>query len=109
MGLSAFKILREKEWLEFKQNGDFSGSEHDQRDGFIHLSSKDQVERTKEKYFANEDVYIVEFNVDDFGNDIKWEKSSEGIQFPHLYGRPLKVSQMIDYQFVSSSKAQKGD
>jgi Protein of unknown function (DUF952) len=41
-----YKILTEEQWLTLKNNGKFTGSPVDLKDGYIHLSSKDTVEKT---------------------------------------------------------------
>ena len=50
------KIVAEKEWRAACQKGLYFGSEDDRRDGFIHLSSEQQVEGTAERFFKNQNI-----------------------------------------------------
>jgi len=58
----------------------------DLRDGFIHLSSADQVLETARLHFAGrDDLVAVEFDAGDLGSELRWESSRGGELFPHLY------------------------
>ena len=46
-----FKILDKGEWKKAKNNGVYSGSSKDLKDGYIHFSEEDQVSDTLKKYF----------------------------------------------------------
>lgn len=84
-----YKVLRQEEWEELKSSGSFSGSAHDQRDGFIHFATGEQLSQVLEKYFKDLNVYIVgvdENELKRMGEDLKWENG-----YPHLYGAPLKI------------------
>ena len=79
-----FKILRSAEWETARQRGALSGSADDLRDGFIHLSTLDQVEGTLAKHFAGESgLVLLEIRTD--AVTLKWEPSRGGALFPHLY------------------------
>lgn len=81
-----YKILSRAEWAEAEKAGRYDGSPDDHRDGFIHLSSANQVRGTAEKYFRNQnDLALVSFEAEDFGDALKWEPSRGGALFPHLY------------------------
>jgi uncharacterized protein (DUF952 family) len=90
----AYKILRRDEWLTFRRDGVFAGSADDLRDGFIHLSARDQVEGTRAKYFAAEpDIVVLRVPTAQLGADLRWEPSRGGALFPHLY-RPLRLDEV---------------
>ena len=46
-----YRILNLEEWVNFKKKKVFSGNHLDQRSGYIHLSSKDQLRKTIDIYF----------------------------------------------------------
>jgi uncharacterized protein (DUF952 family) len=79
-----FKILTVPQWKNFKSKGEFYGSPHDIRDGFIHLATGKQLGSVLEKYFNDVPVYIAGYDPIDFKQDLKWENG-----YPHLYGGPL--------------------
>jgi uncharacterized protein (DUF952 family) len=82
-----YKVLSQSEWFEAERDGIFRGSEVDRRDGFIHLSAADQLEKTVSLWFADRDdlmlAAIEERHLDDA---LKWEPSRGGDLFPHYYG-----------------------
>jgi uncharacterized protein (DUF952 family) len=90
-----YKILRVFEWQAAEQHGCFEGSEDDRRDGFIHLSTAEQLRGTVAKHFASDD-YLVLAAIDPgaLGERLKWEPSRDGALFPHLY-RELPLSAVI--------------
>jgi len=66
--------------------GVFRGSPADLQDGFIHLSTAQQMRETAAKHFAGQDgLVLVGFREDDLSN-LKWETSRGGDLFPHVYG-----------------------
>src|SRR5690349_22713570 len=82
-----YKVLRESEWREAQTRGIVVGSPDDLRDGFIHLSTREQLEGTLLRHFAGESGLIaLEIAADRVGADLKWESSRGGALFPHLYG-----------------------
>jgi uncharacterized protein (DUF952 family) len=89
------KLLRAAEWEMFVATGAFVGSDDDRRDGYIHLSAPDQVERTLAKWFAGEQgVVALSFDAAALGDDLRWEAAGNGTLFPHLY-RPLQLSEVV--------------
>ncbi len=89
-----FKIVTRTEWEEAKTEGTFRGSEVDFADGYIHFSSRNQLQETAEKHFAGqEDLLLVAVSEDKLGDSIRWEESRGGQLFPHLYS-DLMVSQV---------------
>ncbi|MDF2231097.1 DUF952 domain-containing protein [Albimonas sp. CAU 1670] len=86
-----FKILRPSECAELAQALVFNGSEHDVRDGFIHLSTAAQAPGTAAKHFAGDgDLWLLCTESPLLGESLHWEESRGGALFPHLY-RPLTL------------------
>ncbi|HEX2826463.1 MAG TPA: DUF952 domain-containing protein [Burkholderiales bacterium] len=88
-----YKVLRAPEWAQMQARGVFEGSADDQRDGFIHCSTAEQLEGTIERHFAGErDLMVLEVDAAALGDGLKWEPSRGGALFPHLYGElPLSA------------------
>ena len=94
-----FKICLYSEWQEAVNKGVYTGSALDLRDGFIHLSSSDQVIETAQLHFMNiSDLLLVA--VDPAGLDIRYEESRNGQMFPHLFS-DLPVSAAVNVQPIS--------
>jgi len=87
-----YKVVDASQWRRAVEDGAFHGSADDARDGFIHLSTAEQLEGTLRKHFAGQhDLVLVAFEADDLGGDLKWEASRGGALFPHLYA-PLPTA-----------------
>ncbi len=80
------KIVPRALWLEAEGNGLFLGAPVDRADGFIHFSTRDQVEETAAKHFAGEhDLLLVAVDAARLGEALRFEPSRGGALFPHLY------------------------
>jgi uncharacterized protein (DUF952 family) len=87
----AFKIASREEWEATERTGVFPGSPADLRDGFVHLSTAEQVRETAAKHFAGRaDLVLLDVALDrlDAGT-LRWEPSRGGALFPHVHG-PLR-------------------
>jgi uncharacterized protein (DUF952 family) len=81
-----YKVVSQAEWANAERDGVFDGAAIDHRDGYIHLSSGEQVEKTVSLYFADrDDLVLVALDAEGFGQALKWERSRGGALFPHLY------------------------
>lgn len=91
MGETVYKICIRAAWEAAVRDGIFAGSAEDIRDGYIHLSTADQLAETAAKHFAGlEDLMLIAVDADRLGPALKWEPSRGGALFPHLYA-PLPV------------------
>jgi uncharacterized protein (DUF952 family) len=87
-----YKVCTASEWREASVGGVYRGSAVDVRDGFIHFSTRRQLEETLRRHFAGRrDLVLVRFAAVDLGERLRWEPSRGGDLFPHLYGE-LRVS-----------------
>lgn len=87
MGETVYKIVACAQWEAACREGVYRGSEDDQRDGFIHLSSGAQLAGTLRKHFAGQaDLLLVSLDADKLGPALRYEPSRDGALFPHLYG-----------------------
>ncbi len=95
--MALFKIFRAAEWAAFEAEGRFAGSADDLRDGFIHLSTGEQLDGTLRRHFAGESGLVVaEVGVAD-DPALKWEVSRGGALFPHLF-RPLEQGDLLGHE-----------
>jgi uncharacterized protein (DUF952 family) len=89
------KLLRAAEWAMLQADGVFAGSADDQRDGYLHLSTPEQVPGTLAKYFAGEvGAVALTLDADALAADLRWEPSRGGQLFPHLY-RALRIDEVV--------------
>jgi uncharacterized protein (DUF952 family) len=91
----AFKVLTAAQWASWQQGGSFAGAPVDLADGYIHLSTAEQLEETLAKHFAGQrGLVIAEVDLSGFSGTLKWEVSRGGALFPHFYA-PLPISAVI--------------
>jgi beta-hydroxylase len=84
---TAFKIFTADQWAQFVSDGVFHGAPVDLADGYIHLSTADQLQGTLDKHFAGQTgLVIAEIDLAVLGDAVRWEVSRGGALFPHLYG-----------------------
>lgn len=82
-----YKIVPRELWEAAEKTGEFDGAPIDHADGFIHLSSADQVAETALKHFADQtDLLLVAFATDSLAAMLRWEPSRGGALFPHVFG-----------------------
>ena len=79
-----YKLVQEAIWEEAQKEAFWAGSPDDLRDGFIHLSTRGQLEGTLRAHLAGESSVLV-LGVDVSGPDLHWEPSRNGLLFPHWY------------------------
>ena len=88
--VKVYKICEKDDWEHVKDNEFFEGSKSDKNDGFIHLSTSEQLKGTLKRYFKlKSQLYLLEVNTENL--DLVWEVSRNKHLFPHLY-EPLPLS-----------------
>ena len=94
MSGQVYKLLLAYEWDVFQETGVFLGTPLDFNDGYIHLSTAEQVVETARLHFKDKgQLVLAEFHADDLGDSLIYEASRGGQMFPHQYGR-LLMSQL---------------
>ena len=82
----AYKVLT-GEQLATLESGSFAGAPVDVADGYIHLSTRDQVEETARRHFVGRSgLSLLTVDLTRLGDAVVWEPSRGGDLFPHLYG-----------------------
>ncbi len=90
-----YKILPRSEWIAAQDAGRFEGSAVDLGDGYIHLSTAEQVIETARLHFAGQNgLVLLQLRAEALGERLKWEPSRGGQLFPHLYG-PLHTAEVV--------------
>lgn len=92
-----YKILPASLWREAEAAGVFAGAGIDLADGYIHFSSRAQVEETAARHFAGvSDLTLVAVAAERLGAALRWEPSRGGDLFPHLYGTlPVALAERV--------------
>lgn len=91
-----YKILTAEQWVELDSSGSFAGAPIDLADGYIHTSTAEQAQETADKHFASaEGLVLAALDSATYGDDLVWEVSRGGAEFPHIYNRPMLRSEVI--------------
>ena len=95
---TAYKVLTADQLAVLEHAGSFAGAPVDLADGYIHLSTAEQLADTLDKHFAGQrDLQIVAVDLEALGEAVKWEESRGGALFPHIYGVPLTLDVVLAY------------
>lgn len=95
MQTTIYKVIDKDVWSAAKVTGEFAGAAIDIRDGYIHLSSAEQVVETVQKHFAGQDnLLLLSVSTAKMADDLKWETSRNDQRFPHLF-RPLTAAEVV--------------
>jgi uncharacterized protein (DUF952 family) len=93
----AYKVLT-AEQMATLEGGSFAGAPVDLADGYIHLSTADQLTETVDKHFAGQDdLHVAAVDLEALDKAVKWEESRGGALFPHIYGGPLLLETVVAY------------
>lgn len=81
-----YKVCPESDWMHALVMRAYRGSADDRRDGYIHLSTGEQLAETLAKHFAGQKgLVVVKLDAARLTR-LKWEPARNGALFPHLYG-----------------------
>ncbi len=90
-----YKIFRAAEWAALEADGETLGAPVDLADGYIHFSTAAQARETAAKHFAGaEGLVLAAVDTAPLQDDLRWEVSRGGQDFPHLY-RALRRSEVV--------------
>lgn len=94
---TAYKVLTGEQMAVLERDGSFAGAPADLADGYIHLSTAEQLTETVDRHFAGQDdLHVAAVDLGSFGESLRWEKSRGGALFPHLYA-PLLLETVVAY------------
>lgn len=92
----AYKIIDVAEWEAALATGAYAGSAVDTADGYIHMSSVDQLGETARKHYAGRTgLMLLTVDLRALGETLVWEPSRGGAMFPHIYGE-LPVAAVVE-------------
>jgi len=89
---TAYKVLTADQMRALEADA-FEGAPIDQADGYIHLSTRDQLTETVDRHFAGQaELWVAAVDLAALGDSVRWEESRGGALFPHIYGAmPLET------------------
>ncbi len=83
-----YRLATDAEWIATQERGVAPTRDIDERDGYIHLSTRAQVIDTANLHFAGvTDLWALEIPLAGVAGQVKFELAPKrGEKFPHLYG-----------------------
>lgn len=97
----AWKVLTASQLAMLLAEGSFAGAPVDLADGYIHLSTAEQLPETLAKHFAGQsDLHLAAVDLAALGDFVRWEPSRGGQLFPHLY-RALPLTAVISHEALT--------
>jgi uncharacterized protein (DUF952 family) len=94
---TAYKVLTAEQMSVLEHERIFNGAPVDVADGFIHLSTAEQLQETIDKHFAGQNnLWLAAVDLDVLADAVRWEPSRGGQLFPHLYA-PLPLEAVTAY------------
>lgn len=87
-----YRLATAAEWYAAEETGAVPLRDIDDRDGYVHLSTRAQVIETANLYFAGaDDLLALEIPIEAVAGAVKFELAPKrGEAFPHLYGRLVR-------------------
>ena len=82
-----YRLASPEEWKTTQETGIAPRRDIDERDGYMHLSTREQLLETARLHFAGAwDLLALEIPLDAIKADLKFELAPKrGEEFPHLY------------------------
>jgi uncharacterized protein (DUF952 family) len=83
-----FHICAEADWRTAQRDGVYRGSAAARADGFLHLSTAEQLAGSLAKHYPDPAGFVIlSVRMAALGDaDVRWEPSRGGALFPHIYG-----------------------
>ena len=104
---TAFKIIAAEDWAAAQSVGAYEGSAADRADGYIHLSTAEQLAETARRHYAGrDDLRLLEVALAPLGETVVWEASRGGALFPHIYGPLPTTAVMSDRAMTVSAEGE---
>jgi len=88
-----YHMARRADWEQAEKDGFYRGSADDQRDGFMHFSTAEQVAESARRHRAGQADLLLIVVPEAAAGPWKWEAARNGDLFPHLYAHlPVKAA-----------------
>lgn len=102
MNVMVYRVTTEQYWNEHKGEPDFITADYFSG-GFIHCCTASQVAGVRERYFKGEiNLVLLHLEESKLEAELKYEVSTNGEKFPHLYG-PINRDAIIKIEPLTLS------
>ena len=92
-----FHIVASSEWDAAGADGSYAPASLES-EGFIHLSSEEQVVGTANRFYRGvQGLRVLVIDASAVEADVRWEEGEPGVLFPHLY-RAVRIDEVLELQ-----------
>ncbi len=100
-----YHIARKEDWARAQARSRYEGGALCRRDGFIHFSTRAQLEGTLARFFAGADgLVLLTADARALASGLRWEAAPDGGLYPHYYGA-LPVGSLVCLGPIASDGA----
>ena len=103
-----YRIVLKEDWEKAQESGSVPLAPIDERDGYVHMSCREEVAGTLSRYFEGKEVVVLALKAAELraaGLRVQMDEVPHlGTSFPHAYGGPLPTS-AATVAFSSASEA----
>jgi len=97
-----YKLVSPKDWELSQKAGHVVPSELDIESNFIHLSTEDQLAKTKAKFWENKEVIILKIETSKIQGHLVFESNPGGTtKYYHLYDGVIPLDAIREIEFSS--------
>lgn len=101
----AYKVLTADQKQDYDRTDPYPGAPVDLADGYIHLSTAEQLPETLARHFADRTgLNLLAVDLDRLGDALRWEVSRGGALFPHIHA-PLAHGAVISAEPLRQDEA----
>lgn len=98
-----YHVVEASEWAEQESLTIYRASSLD-TEGFIHLSTKEQVPGVLDRYYRNvPNLLLLHVDADKLVHELRYEKATNNELFPHIYG-PINKDAVVAIERNDDSK-----
>lgn len=89
-----YHVVSAEDWASQEKSSSYAADSL-LSEGFIHLSTKEQVAGVLERYYQDvPDLLLLHVDADKLVHELKYERATNNELFPHLYG-PLNKDAIV--------------
>ena len=94
-----YHVVSMEHWAKFAGKPTYEADSL-QREGFIHLSEQGQVAGVLDRYYRGvPDLLLLHIDPAKLTNELRYEETTNGEQFPHVYG-PINKDAVVEIQKI---------
>ncbi|MFD2572366.1 DUF952 domain-containing protein [Spirosoma soli] len=100
-----YHVVPAADWSRYEGQANYEASSL-LTEGFIHLSTKEQVDGVLSRYYQNiPNLLLLHVDADKLTHELKYEVATNNDRFPHLYG-PLNKDAIVQVEPINAKNTE---